>query len=81
MQYRHDAWYWRIVLSRREVMSKNNTKRNAKTQAVIEFFDLLNRDIKDNPERVQPVSRGLLQRIQVIRNQADANRRRELQED
>jgi len=62
-------------------MSKSNAERNARTQAGIEFFDLLNRDIKDNPERIQPVSRALLQRIQVIRNQADVNRRRELQED
>ncbi|WP_426386207.1 hypothetical protein [Pseudomonas brassicacearum] len=62
-------------------MSKDNTERNVKTQAGVEFVDLLDRDIKDNPESVQLVSRGLLQRIQVIRNQADANRRRELQED
>lgn len=62
-------------------MFKCNTERNTKTQAGIEFVDLLNKDIKDNPERIQPVSRALLQRIQIIRNQADANRRRELQED
>jgi antitoxin PrlF len=62
-------------------MSKDNTEKNMKTQAGVEFVDLLNRDIKDNPESVQPVSHGLLQRIQVIRNQAEANRRRELQED
>ncbi|OOG87806.1 hypothetical protein B0E42_07155 [Pseudomonas sp. A25(2017)] len=62
-------------------MFKRNTERNTKTQAGIEFVDLLNKDIKDNPERIQPVSRVLLQRIQIIRNQADANRRRELQED
>jgi antitoxin PrlF len=59
-------------------MSKNNTERNAKTQAGVEFVDLLNRDIKDNPGSVQPVSRDLLRRIQIIRVQADANRRREL---
>ncbi|WP_420235336.1 hypothetical protein ACN079_15170 [Pseudomonas sp. ABY48] len=62
-------------------MSKNDTERNVKTQASVEFVDLLNRDIKDNPESIQLVSRGLLQRIQVIRKQAEANRRRELQED
>jgi antitoxin PrlF len=62
-------------------MSKDNTEKNVKTQAGVEFVDLLSRDIKDNPESVQPVSHGLLQRIQVIRNQAEANRRRELQED
>lgn len=62
-------------------MFKCNTERNTKTQAGIEFVDLFNKYIKDNPERIQPVSRALLQRIQIIRNQADANRRRELQED
>ncbi len=62
-------------------MSRNNTERDAKAQAGIEFVDLLNRDITHNPESVQPVSRGLLRRIKIIRNQADANRRRELQED
>ncbi|MGR4975089.1 hypothetical protein ACIPQ1_19815 [Pseudomonas sp. LARHCG127] len=62
-------------------MSKNNSERDAKVQASIESVDLLNKDIKHNPESVQPVSRGLLRRIQIIRNQADANRRRERQED
>ncbi|MBO1539613.1 hypothetical protein [Pseudomonas sp. OA65] len=62
-------------------MSKNNSERDTKAQTDIEFVDLLNRDIKDNPERVRPVSRGLLRRIQIIRNHADANRRREHQED
>lgn len=62
-------------------MSKNNSERDAKAQASLEFVDLLNRDIKHNPESVQPVSRGLLRRIQIIRNHADVNRRRELQED
>ncbi|KQW33136.1 MULTISPECIES: hypothetical protein [Pseudomonas] len=68
----------------REVMSKGNvvsfTERKAEIQAGIEFLDLLDRDIKDNPEGIQPIPRGLLQRIQAIRNQADDNRRRELQE-
>jgi antitoxin PrlF len=68
----------------REVMSKGNvvsfTDRKAEIQAGIEFLDLLDRDIKENPEGIQPIPRGLLQRIQAIRNQADDNRRRELQE-
>lgn len=65
-------------------MSKGNvvsfTERKAEIQAGIELLDLLDKDIKDNPESIQPIPRGLLQRIQAIRNQADDNRRRELQE-
>ena len=65
-------------------MSKSNvvsfTERKAELQAGIEFLDLLDQDIKDHPEVIQPIPRGLLQRIQAIRNHADDNRRRELQE-
>ncbi|WP_339482719.1 hypothetical protein [Pseudomonas sp. RL_5y_Pfl2_73] len=43
-----------------EVMSKGNvvsfTERKAEIQAGIEFLDLLDRDIKENPEGIQPIS-------------------------
>lgn len=65
-------------------MAKGNvvsfTERKAEIQAGVEFLDLLDRDVKDNPETIQPIPRGLLQRINTIRDQADENRRRELQE-
>jgi antitoxin PrlF len=69
---------WRGVMSKGNVVSF--TERKAEIQAGIEFLDLLDRNIKENPEGIQPIPRGLLQRIQAIRNQADDNRRREPQE-
>jgi antitoxin PrlF len=68
----------------REVMSKSNvvsfTEKKAELQAGVGFLELLDDDIKANPDSVQPLSRGLVQRIETLRAKADANRRRELQE-
>ncbi len=65
-------------------MSKSNvisfTEKKAELQAGVGFLELLDDDIKANPDSVQPLSRGLVQRIETLRAKADANRRRELQE-
>jgi len=65
-------------------MSKNNvvsfTEKKAELQAGAGFLELLDDDIKADPDCVRPLSRELVQRIEAIRAQADANRRRELQE-
>ena len=65
-------------------MSKGNvvsfTEKKAELQAGVGFLELLDDDIKANPDSVQPLSRGLVQRIETLRAKADANRRRELQE-
>lgn len=65
-------------------MSKGNVisfaERKAVFQTQAEFLDLLDQDIKANPESIQPIPHGLMQRIQALRAQADENRRRELQE-
>ena len=65
-------------------MSKSNvvsfTEKKAELQAGVGFLELLDDDIKANPDSVQPLSRGLVHRIETLRAKADANRRRELQE-
>jgi len=65
-------------------MSKNNvvsfTEKKAELQAGAGFLELLDDDIKTDPDCVRPLSRELVQRIEAIRAQADANRRRERQE-
>jgi uncharacterized protein (DUF3084 family) len=65
-------------------MSKGNVvslaERKAALQTEAEFLDLLDQDLKANPENIKPLPQGLVQRILAIRAQADENRRRELQE-
>lgn len=43
-------------------MAKGNvisfTERKAEIQAGVEFLDLLDRDVKDNPETIQPILAG-----------------------
>lgn len=68
---------WREVMPKGPVVSF--TERKADIQAGIEFVDLLDWDIKENSEGIQPIPCGLLQRIQAIRDKADDNCRRELQ--
>lgn len=63
-------------------MSKGNVisfaERKAELQTEAEFLDLLDQDIKANPESIQPIPRGLFLQMDEIRALADANRRREL---
>lgn len=74
---------WNDLLMR-EAMSKGNVislaERKAALQTEAEFLDLLDLDLKSNPEGIKPLPQGLVQRILAIRAQADENRRRELQE-
>ncbi|MCU1754608.1 hypothetical protein GHO25_17320 [Pseudomonas sp. FSL R10-1350] len=65
-------------------MSKTNVvsfaEKKAELQTKADFLDFLHDDIKNQPESIQPIPAGLLNRIQSLRLKAEQNRRSELLE-
>ncbi|MHC8315068.1 hypothetical protein [Pseudomonas sp. LB3P31] len=65
-------------MSKTTVVSFAEKKAELHTKA--DFLDLLDDDIKSQPDSIKPIPTGLLNRIQALRLKAEQNRRSELLE-